>query len=128
MQIDDYENTLMEKIAELEDDLMNIEMLLQEALSEATGKFVDAIKGLNSELRTKTMDFVTKDVANEFETFSINLKNAALNEQEAFEKLVENMDQASQDSEFNNKLEVVGEREPLVQWLEQSKEFFDNKL
>ena len=128
MQIDDYENTLMDKIAELEDDLMNIEMLLQEALSEATGKFVDAIKGLNSELRTKTMDFVTKDVANEFETFSINLKNAALNEQEAFEKLVENMDQASQDSEFNNKLEVVGEREPLVQWLEQSKEFFDNKL
>ena len=28
MQIDDYENSLMEKIADLEDDLMNIEMLL----------------------------------------------------------------------------------------------------
>jgi hypothetical protein len=38
------------------------------------------------------------------------------------------MDQVSQDSDFNNKLEVVGEREPLVQWLEQSKEFFDQKL
>jgi len=38
------------------------------------------------------------------------------------------MDQVSQDSDFNNKLEVVGEREPLVQWLEQSKEFFENKL
>lgn len=106
---------------------MEIEMLLQEALNEATGKFVDEIKRLNSELRTKTMDFI-KDVSNEFETFSLNLKTAALNEQEAFEKIVENMDQVSQDSDFNEKLEVVGEREPLVQWLEQSKEFFDNKL
>jgi hypothetical protein len=38
------------------------------------------------------------------------------------------MDQVSQDSDFNNKLEVVGEKEPLIQWLEASKEFFDNKL
>ena len=59
------------------------------------------------------MDFI-KEVTNEVETFSISLKNAALAEQEAFEKLVENMDQQSQDSDFNNKLEVVGEREPLV--------------
>jgi hypothetical protein len=28
MQIDDFENSLMDKIAELEDNLMNIEMLL----------------------------------------------------------------------------------------------------
>ena len=28
MQIDDYENELMDKIAKLEDDLMEIEMLL----------------------------------------------------------------------------------------------------
>jgi hypothetical protein len=38
------------------------------------------------------MDFI-KEVTNEVETFSISLKNAALAEQEAFEKLVENMDQ-----------------------------------
>jgi|APSaa5957512535_1039671.scaffolds.fasta_scaffold167690_2 hypothetical protein len=31
----------MDKIAKLEDDLMEIEMLLQEALNEATGKFQD---------------------------------------------------------------------------------------
>ena len=37
---------------------MEIEMLLQEALNEATGKFTDTIKGLNSELKTKTMDFI----------------------------------------------------------------------
>ena len=61
MQIDDYENNLMEKIANLEDDLMELEFLLQEALSEATGKFTDEVKRLNSELRTKTMDYI-KDV------------------------------------------------------------------
>lgn len=79
MQVDDYESTLMDKISELEDALMDIEMLLQEALNEATGKFQDEIKRLNSELKTKTMDFI-KDVTNEFESFSVNLKNAALNE------------------------------------------------
>jgi|TARA_B110001450_G_C17283854_1_gene344607 hypothetical protein len=38
------------------------------------------------------------------------------------------MENISQDSDFNAKLEVVGEREPLIAWMEQSKEFFDNQL
>jgi len=74
------------------------------------------------------MDFITKDVANEVDIFSNNLRTCALNEQEAFEKQIENMENISQDSDFNAKLEVVGEREPLIAWLEQSKEFFDNQL
>ena len=73
------------------------------------------------------MDYI-KEVNGEYENYHNLLKNAAFIEQEAFEKLVENMDQVSQDSDFNNKLEVVGEKEPLIQWLEASKEFFDNKL
>jgi len=71
----------MDKIANLEDDLMEIEFLLQEALSEATGKFTDEVKRLNSELRTKTMDYI-KDVQSEYEVFSISLKTNALTEQE----------------------------------------------
>ena len=117
----------MDKIANLEDDLMEIEFLLQEALSEATGKFTDEVKRLNSELRTKTMDYI-KDVTSEYEVFSISLKTNALIEQEQFEKLVENMDGESQSSEFNVKLEVVGDRDQLIQWLEASKEFFDQQL
>lgn len=117
----------MDKIANLEDDLMEIEFLLQEALSEATGKFTDEVKRLNSELRTKTMDYI-KDVTSEYEVFSISLKTNALTEQEQFEKLVENMDGESQSSEFNVKLEVVGDRDQLIQWLEASKEFFDQQL
>jgi hypothetical protein len=37
----------MDKIAQLEEDLMEIEFLLQDALNEATSKFVDEIKRLN---------------------------------------------------------------------------------
>jgi hypothetical protein len=71
----------MDKIANLEDDLMEIEFLLQEALSEATGKFTDEVKRLNGELRTKTMDYI-KDIQSEYEVFSISLKTNALIEQE----------------------------------------------
>ena len=84
----------MDKIATLEDDLMEIEMLLQEALNDATGKFVDEVKRLNSELRTKTMDYI-KEVANELDIYSNNLRTAALNEQEAFEKQIENAENIS---------------------------------
>ena len=45
MEIDDYEASLLEKINELEDNLMECEMLLQEALNDSTGKFTDIIKG-----------------------------------------------------------------------------------
>ena len=38
------------------------------------------------------------------------------------------MENESQSSEFNVKLEVVGDRDQLVQWLEASKEFFDQQL
>jgi allophanate hydrolase subunit 1 len=127
MQIEDYENTLMDKINALEDELMEIEMLLQEALNQATGQFTDEVKRLNSELRTKTMDYI-KEVGTEYENFTVSLKNGALIEQEQFEKLVENMENESQSSEFNVKLEVVGDRDILIQWLEASKEFFEGQL
>ncbi len=39
-------------------------------------------------MKTKTMDYI-KEVTNEVESFSINLKNSALAEQEAFEKFIE---------------------------------------
>lgn len=100
----------MEKIANLEDDLMELEFLLQEALSEATGKFTDEVKRLNGELKTKTMDY-KQEVQNEYEVFSVSLRTNAMIEQEQFEKLVENMENESQSSEFNVKLEVVGDRD-----------------
>ena len=129
MQYEDYFKELIDKITQLEDALMEIEMLLQEALNEATGKFTDQVKLLNQDMKTKTMDYI-KEVTSEVENFSVNLKNSALTEQEAFEKFIEtqNVDQQSNDSDFNAKLEVLGVREELVQWLEQSKEKFDNQL
>ena len=43
MQIDDYETFLMDAVSTLEDNLMEIEMLLQDALGDSTGKFKDKV-------------------------------------------------------------------------------------
>jgi hypothetical protein len=64
LQIDDYENFMMDKVDMLEDELMEIEMLLQDALGEATLKFRDKIKDLNSEIQKKTVDFIASCVEN----------------------------------------------------------------
>jgi len=47
LQIDDYESALLEAVSVLEDDLMEIEMLLQDALGEATSNFKEKIKEFN---------------------------------------------------------------------------------
>lgn len=41
---------------------MEIEMLLQDALGEATNKFKDKIKELNTEIQKKTVDFIASCV------------------------------------------------------------------
>ena len=56
------------------------------------------------------MDY-KQEVQNEYEVFSVSLRTNAMIEQEQFEKLVENMENESQSSEFNVKLEVVGDRD-----------------
>ena len=60
-------------------------------MNTAAAEFVDEVKKLNNELKTKTMDFI-KEVGNEFDIFSTNLKTAAIIEQEAFEKFIETAD------------------------------------
>lgn len=50
MLIDEYEQDLMKAVDELEDNLMEIEMLLQDALKDATDKFFDTISKQNVEI------------------------------------------------------------------------------
>jgi len=82
---------LLDSCSELEDNLMEIEMLLQDALGESTGKFRDKVMALNSDMKGKTMDFI-KFVMEETEIFHSTLKNASLIEQAAFETEVGNED------------------------------------
>ena len=50
LQIDEFETDLQDAIRVLEDELMEIEMLLQDALGDSTGKFKDNVKALNESI------------------------------------------------------------------------------
>jgi len=47
MLLDEYEQILIRAIVELEDDLMEIEMLLQDAIQTAFGEFKDKVGVIN---------------------------------------------------------------------------------
>lgn len=67
----------MDAASTLEDNLMEIEMLLQDALGESTGKFKDRVVLMNKDMRDKSMDYI-KLVGEGALSFHDNLKNAAL--------------------------------------------------
>lgn len=60
--MDDYEKRLGDAIVVLEDELMQIEMLLQDALSESTSKFKDYIKDFNNKITEKTSVLVQQQL------------------------------------------------------------------
>ena len=130
MQIDDYEQELMDAVAGLEDNLMEIEMLLQDALGEATGKFRDKVIALNSAMKSCNMDYI-KFVLEQAETFHTSLKNHALLEQAQFEAEIneDNFEMPDEnDKEFNARIEIMGSKEDCVTFLDQYKEYMDNQL
>ena len=57
LQLDDFETELLKAVAVLEDDLMEIEMLLQEALSRSYSDFQDKTKALSSTMYQKTVEY-----------------------------------------------------------------------
>ena len=128
-QIDDYQNHFTEAVNTLEDNLMEIEMLLQDALGESTGKFRDKVMAINSQMKNKTMDYI-KFVIEQSDIFHTSLKNYALIEQAAFEAEVADPDyqMPEDDPDFDLKLEVLGEKEPCIQMLDTYKEYFDQQL
>jgi hypothetical protein len=127
MQIDDYETLLMDSVSELEDNLMEIEMLLQDALGDSTGKFRDRVTALNSVMKGNTMDYI-KFVLEQADIFHTSLKNLGLLEQASFEAEITdaNFQMPEADEEFDAKLELIGEKEPCIQLLDTFKEYMDN--
>jgi len=127
MQIDDYETLLMEAVAQLEDNLMDLEMHLQDALFESTNKFRDRVSSLNSAMKNKTMDFI-KSVVEHSDQFHTTLKNLALIEQAAFEAECadENFEAPDEnDVEFNAKLIIFEDKEELVAMLDAFKDYME---
>ena len=80
IQIDDYEALLIETVASLEDDLMNLEMLLQDALYESTSRFKELVTAKNMIMKNKSIDYI-KEVVSFSDQFHTTLKNLGLIEQ-----------------------------------------------
>lgn len=98
MLIEDYEPKLIQEVANLEDNLMDIEMMLQDALHASVQTFLEKIKALNGEMKQNTIKYI-KFVADEAEKFNVNIKEVALKEQVEFENKVNNTDNGDFDPE-----------------------------
>ena len=59
LQLDDYEKMLLDAVITLEDELMNIEMLLQLALSKSKEDYEAKCKVIYEEWITKTQNFIS---------------------------------------------------------------------
>ena len=56
-EIDDYEKKMLKAVEDLEEELMNIEMVLQDALQIATDKFKDKVTYIITDIRNKTLGY-----------------------------------------------------------------------
>ena len=56
-EIDDYEKKMLKAVEDLEEELMNIEMVLQDALQIATDKFKEKVTQIITDIRNKTIGY-----------------------------------------------------------------------
>ena len=56
-EIDDYEKKMLKAVEDLEEELMNIEMVLQDALQIATDKFKEKVTSIITDIRNKTIGY-----------------------------------------------------------------------
>jgi len=119
---------LIKHVEDLEDQLMENEMLLQDALQDSTTKFKDKIKEFNGEISKKTQDFM-QYVLEQCAIFHEGIKQHAMVEQAAFmAAFEENPDEFNdnEDEDFMAKLDVLGEKEAMMTHLDTYKEFMEN--
>ena len=130
MQIDDYETLLMDSVASLEDNLMDLEMHLQDALHESTNKFRDMVMEKNKAMKEKSIDYI-KQVLEQADIFHTQLKNSALIEQAAFDLDLndENYQEPDKDDvEYYAKFDILVDKEELIAFLDAYKDFMELKL
>lgn len=114
LQIDEAEPELIDAVNKLEDNLMEIEMLLQDALHTAVVDFKDKANDVTKIMKDKTSEFIKFVLAN-FEDFKGQFTIYAYNEQTVFEaKLSSEGAPEEEDEEFDMLLEILGEKDPLV--------------
>jgi transcriptional regulator of heat shock response len=119
----------MKAVDKLEDDLMEIEMLLQDALHTSVQTFKDMVNGVINDMKQKTIAF-TSFVQEQSVIFGEKLTELAITEQAKFGEKIDLMDgnYPEDDEEFDMMLELLGDKDQLMQWVDTSKEFFDKEI
>jgi len=131
LDLDEYEDGLMEAIDKLEDDLMGVEMKLQDVLSAATSDFIERVRKTIEEMKNKTSTYIAQ-VAAEAEQFNTGLRTYAVAEadrfMEQFEKDDVNAEAYIEIGDNNELLDLMTDRDALISHLEASKENVDAKI
>jgi hypothetical protein len=131
LQLESYENLLHDAINKLEDDLMDTEYRLGEALRDSIDTFFTTIK--------ETIDLIKKDIADlieeikdKQETFHDELKNAALDQQREFIQDIEAQypdgDYPLDDKELFDRIEIFAEKETTTANLDSFKEEWESSV
>lgn len=134
MAIEEEEGKLLDEVEKLEDELMQIEMLLQDALQAATSTFKDKVQVINQEMKKKTIEFI-KFVAEEAENFHTMLRLHALEEQTKFETRISENEAALEEIEneldkdvYEFQLVYFSDKDALIGLLDTSKETMESKI
>ena len=128
--LDDFEKELLDLVDELEDNLMEIEMKLQDALYNSVISFKEKIQAFNNDMKSKTINFI-KFVVEESEGFSDRIRDAALKDHDDFVAKLDADDgddflaDENMSEEQQMYIDIMADRDVLVQLLDNSKEFFE---
>ena len=85
-EIDDYEKKMLRAVEDLEEELMNIEMVLQDALQIATDKFKDKVSFIINDIKAKTINFCSS-LKEAFDQFDGLFRTYAYDESDRFMQL-----------------------------------------
>lgn len=116
-------------VDKLEDNLLEIEMRLQYALVDATDAYKEKIKMIIDEMKNQTEKFI-KTVDQHAQEFNKDLNTVAQNEFNIFAERLEQQDDQvdNDDEEFDQLLDLLGDKEVLDTFLERSKEYMQKRI
>ena len=110
---------------------MEIEMKLQDALYNSVISFKEKIQAFNNDMKSKTINFI-KFVVEESEGFSDRIRDAALKDHDDFVAKLDAeedfLDDENMSEEQQMYIDIMADRDILLQLLDNSKEFFEQAV
>jgi hypothetical protein len=127
---EDFEDSMMKAVDQLEDDLMEIEMRLQYALQDALEVYKDRIKKIQAEMKEQTEKFI-KVIDTNTQEFCSDLSIHALQEFALYTEQYDQQQEAADDNEDEEEdklADLFFDKETVDTALEQSKDFMQKRV